>query len=329
VTAVTLGRNPYFHVWSTAAQPPGYPDTIRFVRADTPHAAVTQVLRGQSDLAQLRQDLGAAIGALQRTHPGQVRTTESPFVQYASINLNLPPFNNLTARRALSLAMNRSAAYGSGPYPPACRITPPDFPGSPVGCPANYTTTGNVAQARALLSTIPKYNGVVTVIVWYSPQFRRFGETYAAAARALGYRTVLRLYSNPHAFESQLYDPDAKWNVASMGWGPDFPAPSTYYLPVFGCPQLEPPASGVQKAVTFDLQCDPRRDAEAAAAQAEQLRDPGKGIAAWTRLYQQLDEQLPIIPTNKASNMYLVSGRLGHFRTHLMYGPLLDQMWVR
>ena len=52
-------------------------------------------------------------------------------------------------------------------------------------------------------------------------------------------------------------------------------------------------------------------------------------IAAWTRLYQQLDEQLPVIPINDASLMYLVSGRLGNFRTHLIYGPLYDQMWVR
>jgi YVTN family beta-propeller protein len=327
VTAITLSRNPYFHVWSTAAQPRGYPDTIRFVSATKPQIGVAQVLGGHSDLARLRQDLGATIGTLQRTHPAQVRTSEWPAVQYAAINLNLPPFNNPTARRALSLAMNRAAAYGSGPWRPACRIVPPDFPGSPRGCPANYTPTGDIAQARALLSTTPKYNGLVTVIVYNDPQYLQFGQAYAAAARALGYRT--RLLPLTDGYSQDLNNPNAGWNIAANAWAPDYPAPSTYYLPLFACPSSERPSSRVHKAATIDLQCDPRRDAQAAAVQSEQLRDPGRAIAAWTRLYAQLDEQLPIIPTNKASNMYLVSGRLRNFRTHLIYGPLYDQMWVR
>ncbi len=47
--ALRLVRNPYFHEWSQAAQPDGYPDQIVFEIGGTPDAAVNDVIRGKAD----------------------------------------------------------------------------------------------------------------------------------------------------------------------------------------------------------------------------------------------------------------------------------------
>ena len=53
--ALTLVRNPYFHVWSRAARPDGFPDEIEF-RLDGADAGVTAVERGRVDVATFPLD---------------------------------------------------------------------------------------------------------------------------------------------------------------------------------------------------------------------------------------------------------------------------------
>ena len=46
---LTLVRNPWFHGWSQAAQPDGYPDEILVGIGGTPDEAVNDVIRGKAD----------------------------------------------------------------------------------------------------------------------------------------------------------------------------------------------------------------------------------------------------------------------------------------
>lgn len=328
VTTVTLVRNPYFHVWSTAAQPPGYPDQIRFEAASTNASAVAAVRDGRADLTALSADLFGTIPQLRRSYPDRFHVTQMPSVQYALVNLNRPPFDKPMTRRALSMALDRTASYGvGGPWQPTCRMVPSGFPGSSRDCPPHYIPRGDVTRARALLKGVPRYGGTVTVIVYDAPQWVRFGQAYAAAARALGYHTVLRRLTDNYV--EQIFDPNATWNIGAFYWAADYPTPSNFYLPLLACPQPEPPSNPPHKASSFGLQCNPRTDAEAAAALHEQLRDPGKGVRDWTRLYLMLDQQVVLLPTHRQVGMYLASKRLGNFQSQFIYGPLYDQMWVR
>ena len=47
---IVLVRNPYFHEWSAAAQPDGYPDRIVWNLAGSPDEQLTAVERGQGGL---------------------------------------------------------------------------------------------------------------------------------------------------------------------------------------------------------------------------------------------------------------------------------------
>jgi YVTN family beta-propeller protein len=72
----TLVRNPHFHQWSFAAQPAGYPDQIRWLRAPGGSSTVADILAGRADLADLQslrlpQDV---LTNFARSHRTQLRT---------------------------------------------------------------------------------------------------------------------------------------------------------------------------------------------------------------------------------------------------------------
>ena len=52
---IVLVRNPYFHEWSAAAQPDGYPDRIVWNLAGTPGQQLTAVEHGKADYVRLEE----------------------------------------------------------------------------------------------------------------------------------------------------------------------------------------------------------------------------------------------------------------------------------
>src|SRR5439155_20553947 len=52
---LALARNPYFHEWSKAAQPEGYPERIVFSIGGAPDAAVNEVIKGKADVFSTAQ----------------------------------------------------------------------------------------------------------------------------------------------------------------------------------------------------------------------------------------------------------------------------------
>ena len=58
---------------------------------------------------------------------------------YIALNVNIPPFNELAARQAVNLAIDRRALVrlAGGPQlaVPTCQVLPPGFPGYAPYCP--------------------------------------------------------------------------------------------------------------------------------------------------------------------------------------------------
>ena len=154
-----LVRNPYFHEWSKAAQPDGYPDEI--VVRDRRHAgrggqrrdprqggrlqhlAVARRLRPQGQLA-----------AIKTQHASQVHTNPQPATIALFLNTRVAPFDRLDVRRALNYAADRAAAVQATGGPDVaqatCQILPPHFPGYRPYCP--YTAEANAGTGRRRIS---------------------------------------------------------------------------------------------------------------------------------------------------------------------------------
>ncbi|MBI1215262.1 MAG: peptide ABC transporter substrate-binding protein [Alphaproteobacteria bacterium] len=108
--AITLARNPY---WK--GEKPAF-DKVVFRTIENSAALSAALLAGDIDYiaGELGLTLDEAISfekRLNRTKPGQFKTIYKPGLTYEHIDLNLdqPPFDDVTVRQALMYAMNRKA----------------------------------------------------------------------------------------------------------------------------------------------------------------------------------------------------------------------------
>jgi ABC-type transport system substrate-binding protein len=129
-TEAVLVRNPYFHVWSAAAQPAGNPNEIVEKYGLPVSDEVTEVENGEADEVwdgdQIPSDQLSQLNS--PTYSSQVHVNTLTADWYFALNTRKAPFNNLMARQAINYAANRSAyvkiAGGPSLAVPACQILP-------------------------------------------------------------------------------------------------------------------------------------------------------------------------------------------------------------
>jgi YVTN family beta-propeller protein len=128
-----LVRNPYFREWSRAATPAGYSDEI-VIRLGIPaREQVAAVEHGDADVADLTtEDVLADAGALRARYGGRLHSVPSSLGNYLALNTRVPPFSYARARRAVNLAIDRSAVARAAGGPEvastSCQILPANFP---------------------------------------------------------------------------------------------------------------------------------------------------------------------------------------------------------
>ncbi len=126
-------------------------------------------------------------------------------------------------------------------------------------------------------------------------------------------------------FYTHLDNPRTKIQVSiGGGWGADFPAPSTFFGPLLSCQSADAP--GTSNWAGF---CDPQVDALVSRAQAAQLTDPAEARKLWARADRIVTDQAPFVPILNSTLAGFVSSGAGNYQESPVYGPLLDQMWVR
>ena len=106
-----LVRNPYFHEWSAAAQPSGYPDRITIPLGLSPAQADTAIAGGHVDFdPNLGRLPGRDARDLLISRRVQVQIHPALVTGFLFLNTKAPPFTQVGVRRALNLAYDRSAA---------------------------------------------------------------------------------------------------------------------------------------------------------------------------------------------------------------------------
>ncbi len=334
-TAFVLRRNTHFRQSSVAASPEGYPDEVRWLKVADLRAVADAVTSGRADLGNLtplgdRRQSADLVAELRLSHAGQVHGEPALTTDFVVLNSSVPPFDHLLARQALSYAVDRRVLAdlrgGSSVAVPTCQLLPAGFPAFHAYCPytagrLDGTYHGpDLARAKALVAQSGTSGAAVTVVDLVGDINPPFQDYVATVLRSLGYRVTLRRLPDTAANEAYLYDEASHVQVASGGWIPDYPWPSTFYDAVVRCHPLAYPTG----------YCNATLDRRADAALALQSTDPGEALRQWAAIDHAVVDEAPVVFGIQVVSWWVTSTRLGNFASSpYLGGPLLSQLWVR
>jgi len=250
-----------------------------------------------------------------------VYTSAAPALEFLYLDVQRPPFDDVRVRRAFNLAVDRGhvADLSGGPdlARPTCQLVPPGAPGFAPRClytrrpdAAGSWTAPDVERAQRLVAA----SGTAgkRVVLWGYREKRPVLRYLASVLRSLGYRASTRLRPDYASYKDAAAAAGGA-QAGVEGWLADNGAASAYIWPV---------ACG-RNPSNF---CDD--GVQAAVARAQSARGP-EAEALWREAYALVDEAAPIVPLLNRRTLTLVSERVGGFQDHPLWGPLLDQMWVR
>jgi DNA-binding SARP family transcriptional activator/ABC-type transport system substrate-binding protein/streptogramin lyase len=324
-----LTRNPYFHQWSSAATPGGYPDRMSWTFLPDGDASfrkeVRDVERGRADVAQhgVPREL---VREVETQYAPQVRARSHWGVTYVYLNTRTPPFNDVRARRAANYAANRLAALpasaqGLGAQP-ACQILPPNFPGFRRYCPYTLDPTPSgawrapdLALARRLVAASGTKGA--SVVIWVPPNQTSLGPVAAGLMRSLGYRTRVENVSADLYYGSSKgpTQPGSRVQAGVSSWFADYPAAPSF-IDAFSCTSW----------VHF---CDGRIETEIRKANTLPTTDPYAANRLWAKIDHAIVDRAPVVPLISHKSLDFVSKRVGNYESDPLSGVLLDQLWVR
>ena len=326
-------RNPFFHEWSRAAQPAGYPDRIDIRIAGTADEAIRDVVDGKADVLWLAEPLTPSqVSRLELRYASQFHSDPSWNFQALFLNTRVPPFNQLDARKAINFAVDRAAATNAWGGPsvaqPTCQILPPNFPGYRPYCPytAGSTKRGtwtapDLAKAKALVARSGTRGMKVTVWAW--SQAKGFNRVAVKVLGSLGYRVAVKPVGDN--YWGAVGDSRNRAQIGFTGLQAYFPSPAEFLVQLFSCPAFVPRSPDNPNAGEF---CDPRIDRQMRRAQAEQLSDPTGSRALWQRVDREITDASPWVPLMTSKYVNVLSKRVGNFQ-YSRSDMLIDQLWVR
>jgi len=308
-----LTRNPRFRVWSTDAQPPGYPDRIMWKTLPTAADEFRAIAHGRSDDWTFNFAPPALVPTLQDRYAAQLHPSTWAITSWIALTPTVPPFSSPKARLAVAYAINRRhmAHLDGAPLSArvTCQILPPGFTGYEPYCPTtkNPNRFGTwLAPNTALAERLVAESGTRgDTVVMPQPDSPR-DHYLAKLLRSLGYHT----HFTP---DEQRYA--QRWTAQISGLNADYPAPDDFIG--FVCqPGYCPPS--IDRGIQHTL--------------AVQLHDPGAAAALWARLDRQITKAgPPFVPYDTVLDTGFTSKRVGNYQFSPATGdsPLIDQMWVK
>jgi YVTN family beta-propeller protein len=327
-------RNPFFHEWSRAAQPDGYPDRIDIRIAGTADEAIRDVVDGKADVVRLPQPwTPLQLSRLDVRYASQIHSDPRWNLQALFLNTRVPPFNRPDARKAINLAVDRAAATSAWGGPnvaePTCQLLPPNFPGYRPYCPytAGPTKSGtwtapDLARAKALVARSGTRGMKVTVWAW--SQAKGFNQVAVKVLRSLGYRVAVKPIGD--RYWGVVGDSRNRAQIGFTGWALGYPDPGAFLAQVFSCAAFLPGDPDNLNPGEF---CDPGIDRQMRRAQAEQLSDPTRSRARWQRVDREITDAAPWVPLMVTKDVNFLSKRVGNYQYSPQMGVLIDQLWVR
>jgi YVTN family beta-propeller protein len=336
---VRLVRNPYFHEWSRAARPDGYPAQIVFKVGGSPDAELTAVERGTADYT-LDGPPPDRLTEVRTRFASQLHTSPSDWLDMLVLNTRVAPFNDLNVRRALNYAVDRAkiANLIGSPVQPTCQFLTPYIPGYRRYCPYTIAPNGEGASRALDLATAKRliaasHTRGTAITLWnfgtFSGDAIRVGRYLVTLLDQLGYRASERnLISAGPAAEERFADSRTRAQVALFPYFPNYPAASEYLRWFLSCRNFLPDSTANSNWAEF---CDPRLDDEIRRALAAQEANSPAASKLWAEADRTVTNDAPLVPLVIPDIADFVSRRVGDYQYSPQLGGtvLIDQLWVK
>ncbi|HUY98106.1 MAG TPA: ABC transporter substrate-binding protein [Verrucomicrobiae bacterium] len=331
---LTLVRNPYFHVWSAAAEPQGYPNKIVMTFGQTVESEVTAVENGQADWMGDPPPPDRLTELSSSKYAGRVHVNPLTAVWYLVMNTRRAPFNNLLARQAINWAVNRAAAVrlfgGSNLAQPACTILPPNFPGHVNFCdytkPAGSLWRGpDLAKAKQLVKQSGTKGESVGVVVQNDTVNKSIGEYVQSVLNQIGYKATLKPLSANIQF-TYIQNTNNHVQISLSQWYQDYPAASDFLRVLLSCSEFHP---GSDNSINIAGYCNPALDRRMAAAETLSLSNPTAANRLWGKIDEAMMQQAPWAPLFTPKLIDFVSSRVRHYEFSRQFYMLVDQLWLK
>jgi YVTN family beta-propeller protein len=333
---VLMVRNPYFHEWSHAAQPDGYPDRIVFRSVANQAAAVVAVERGTADYFWNGVP-HTELDQLQTRFPSRLYL--EPFIGLDALILNTRtrPFNDIRVRRAINYAIDRSeiADLLGQAARPTCQVLPPYLPGYQPYCPytlnpdrAGAWHAPNLAKAERL--TASSHTRGTPITIWnlgaYQADFSPIEPYLVSLLRQLGYPARIRDLSTDNNAPSMFADSRTGAQAALGELDPTYPSAAQIIQTNFSCSHFAPDSRGNANLSEF---CDRRLDIDINRALAAEGQNAPDTAQLWAQADQTVTNQAPVVPLTNPSIVDLISARARNYQYGWGQDILVDQLWVR
>jgi peptide/nickel transport system substrate-binding protein len=326
---IVLVRNPHFRLWSRAAQPPGFLDSIEIQAVppsahDLPDLAAgkIQVLDTTSLTAKQVSQAVSSSPVLLRPEGG------SSFLRFAVLNTKLPPFNNRLARQALNYAVDRRRAMlmqqpGQVTGTPTCQLVRPGSAGYRPYCP--YTlhpgsgrwSAPNVAKAKRLVWKSGTHGDPVVVWPTTNPDADPSSSYLASVLNQIGYHATL---APPNADTGNAFFGTGPHTAQVAGTGEGF-------FDTDGGGDIGSWACSVYNPARW--LCDHWLDRPFRRGLQLEHTNPQAADELWAELDQQLTKAAPVVPLWTDSYYALVNNRVGNWSTPPSSGGIYaSQLWV-
>jgi peptide/nickel transport system substrate-binding protein len=334
---VRLVRNPYFHQWSRAAQPDGYPDRIVWTIGASTSTAVTMVEQGRADFT-LDGVPPDRLSEVQTRFAGQLNTNPNDVTIQLVLNKRVAPFNDLRVRRAVSYAVDRRelARLLGQSSQPSCQLLPPGYiTGYQRYCPytlnpnrAGVWSAPDLATAERLIAA--SHTRGMRIVVWSHPgyltDFTTAGRYLVSLLDKLGYRARVRAFAANDSGFFRVFDPAQKVQAAFWVRAPAYPAASQFFFD-FHCQNYHPQPAPIN--LNPSGFCDPQLEATIRDAFAAEETGSPTFTRLWARADRQITDQAPFVSFVTPSINDFVSHRVGNYTYNAEFGVLIDQLWVR
>ncbi|WSQ06495.1 ABC transporter substrate-binding protein [Streptomyces sp. NBC_01231] len=331
--ALKLVRNPHFKEWSRQAQPEGYPDVIDYAFGQTVESEVTAVQNGQADW-MYDPPPADRLNEIGTKYASQAHVNPLTAFWYATLNVNMAPFNNKLARQAINWAVDRSAVVrlygGKNLASPACTILPAGFPGHADTC--AYTKGGgttwsaaDMAKAKELVKQSGTAGQEVGIVVQDDDVNKSIGQYLQSLLTQLGYKAKLKPLSGNIQF-TYIQNTKNKVQLALTSWYQDYPAASDFLNVLLSCASYHP---GSDSSINIAGFCDKGIDAKMQTALKTAQTDQKSADQQWGTIDQELMAQSPVVPLINPKLIDFTSKRVGNYQFSKQFYMLVGQTWVK